>query len=422
MLAPMAPALVLSMRTEPGSAISEVPMAPGLMAPPLARTDRSMRDVESAAPMVSAPIVIEAVLSPPVASKERLAADALVLANTPTVPVTTSLFEVRVRLPPTTLLTIAPATMPCAAWLLLLPVTVRSPPAARTVRAPRFTAPPVARVPVVLLVAVTVMLLPVRVPVAVMPQRLPVVRVFPVRVTAPSDEVISWLLVMAELLLETPVREMPLEPKTPPPLKVRPTPATAVAWVIVPPLVLSKVIVPGSGIAAVARGPAAVMAEPFDFTSRLMSLVEVAAATVRVPIVTAEAFEPVVASKRIELAAPFVLIAFAIVPVWVILLLETSERLEPFARLTLPTSTPRRAPAALALPVKLMLAPAPVTVRTSTVATVAAVVLVALSVMPVLALMVAPVTILMALPVVETEVTLTEPLVAVSVPAAAEPE
>ena len=69
-----------------------------------------------------------------------------------------------------------------------------------------------------------------------------------------------------------------------------------------------------------------------------------------------------------------------------------------------------------------MLAPAPVTVRTSTVATVAAVVLVALSVMPVLALMVAPVTILMALPVVETEVRLTEPLVAVSVPAAAEPE
>ena len=164
------------------------------------------------------------------------------------------------------------------------------------------------------------------------------------------------------------------------------------------------------------------MEDPLDFTSRLMSLVEVAAATVRVPIVTAEAFEPVVASKRIELAAPFVLIAFAIVPVWVILLLETSERLEPFARLTLPTATPRRAPAALALPAKLMLAPAPVTVRTSTVATVAAVVLVALSVMPVLALMVAPVTILMALPVVETEVRLTEPLVAVSVPAAAEPE
>ena len=289
------------------------------------------------------------------------------------------------------------------------------------VKPPRFTAPPVASVPVVLFVAVTVMLLPVIVPVALMPQRLPAVRVVPVKEINPCDEVITWLLVMAELLLETPVREMPLEPKTPPPLKVRPIPATAVAWVIVPPLVLSKVIVPGSGIATVARGPAAVMEEPFDFTSKLMSLVEVAAAMVRVPIVTAEAFEPVVASKRIELAAPFVLIAFAIVPVWVILLLETSERLEPLARLTAPTSTPRRAPAALALPVKLMLEPAPVTVRISTVATVAAVVLVALIVMPVLAVMVAPVTMLMALPVVETELRLTEPLVAVSVPAAAEP-
>ena len=65
------------------------------------------------------------------------------------------------------------------------------------VKAPRFTAPPVVSVPVVLLVAVTVMLLPVIVPVALMPQRLPVVTVVPAKVTAPSEEVSTWLLVSA---------------------------------------------------------------------------------------------------------------------------------------------------------------------------------------------------------------------------------
>ena len=189
-----------------------------------------------------------------------------------------------------------------------------------------------------------------------------------------------------------------------------------------PALELSKVIVPGSGIAAVARAPDTVMEDPFDLTFRLISLVEVAAATVSVPSVTAEAFDPVVASKRIELATPFVLMALAIVPVCVILLFEINERLEPLARLMLPTSTPRLEPAAVSLAVKLILDPAPVTVSTSTVATVVAVVLVALSVMPVFALMVAPVTMLIALPVVATEVRLTDPLVEVSVPAEDEPE
>ena len=74
-----------------------------------------MRDVEPVAPMVNAPIVMEAVLSPPVASKESKAAETPVLATTPTVPAVRSLFATKERFPPMTLLTIAPATMPRAA-------------------------------------------------------------------------------------------------------------------------------------------------------------------------------------------------------------------------------------------------------------------------------------------------------------------
>ena len=199
-----------------------------------------------------------------------------------------------------------------------------------------------------------------------------------------------------------------------------PMPAMAVAWVATPALLLSIVMVPGSGMAVVATTPV-VIAEPLDLRSRLMSLLDVAALTVTVPMVTAEALVPDVASKMILDAVPLVLVVLTIVPVCVILLFDVSVRLAPLARLTVPTSTPKLAPAAVLLPVTLMLAPAPVTVSMSIVATVVAVVAVALIVMPVLAEIVAPLTMLIALPVVDVEVRLTAPFVAVKVPAAAEP-
>ena len=262
--------------------------------------------------------------------------------------------------------------------------------------------------------------LPEMAPVAVNPTVLDEVTVVPVRLTPAVAELIALPELMALLLLDTPVMVMSLFAYRAPPM-LTPMPATAVVWVATPEWLLSIVMVPGSGMAVVATTPV-VIAEPLDLSNRLISLLDVAALTVTVPIVTAEALVPVVASKMMLEAVPLVLAVLAIVPVCVILLFEVSVRLEPLARLTAPTSTPKLAPAAVLLPVTLMLAPAPVTVRMSIVATVVAVVLVALTVMPVLAEIVAPVTMLIALPVVDVEVRLTEPLDAVKVPAATEPE
>ena len=161
------------------------------------------------------------------------------------------------------------------------------------------------------------------------------------------------------------------------------------------------VTVPGKPMRDVPIAPAE-MAAPLDFINTLMSLVDVAALTVTEPKLTAEPLVPDVVSNTILATAPFVLAVAAMAPVWVILLFEVSVRLEPLDNVTAPTSTPSVAPAAVSLPVTLMLAPAPVTFKISTVLTVAAVVPVALMVIPDPACKVVPVAALTAMPVVDT--------------------
>ena len=96
-------------------------------------------------------------------------------------------------------------------------------------------------------------------------------------------------------------------------LRVRPIAPTALVAVTVLPFVLSMVRMPGSGIALVPTVPG-FKAEPFDLIVRFTSLV-LPVMKVMLPVVIADAFDPVVVSKIKLLAVPFVLAAFAIVPV-----------------------------------------------------------------------------------------------------------
>ena len=117
---------------------------------------------------------------------------------------------------------------------------------------------------------------------------------------------------MALLPFETPERTTPL-PAYIAPLRVRPIPATALAAVTVPALVLSMVRTPGRFSRLVPTVPG-FRAEPFDLMVRLTSLV-LPVAKVMLPVVIAEALEPAVTSKTRLLAVPLTLAATVIAPV-----------------------------------------------------------------------------------------------------------
>ena len=97
------------------------------------------------------------------------------------------------------------------------------------------------------------------------------------------------------------------------PLRVRPIAPTALVAVTVLPFVLSMVKTPGSGIALVPTVPG-FKAEPFDLMVRFTSLV-LPVMKVMLPVVIAEAFDPVVVSKTKLLAVPLTLAAVLIAPV-----------------------------------------------------------------------------------------------------------
>ena len=126
-------------------------------------------------------------------------------------------------------------------------------------------------------------------------------------------------------------------------------------------------------------------AEPLDLMVRLTSLV-LPVTKVMLPVVIAEALEPVVASKTRLLAVPLTLAATLIAPVWLMRLFETNERPEPLAKLIVPAVTmPEEPPAAALFAVTERLEPAPVSVMPARLAIVAPVAPEALTVMPVLA-------------------------------------
>ena len=113
------------------------------------------------------------------------------------------LFDLNRMFPPTTLSVIAPAwLMPMPDWLALLPMTVRSPPPAKSVSAPRLVA-----VPVPLAVPVIVSTLPLIKAVATTP--LPVF-VVPVTVTVPVCAVLPAELMTADWLTAVLPFETPL--------------------------------------------------------------------------------------------------------------------------------------------------------------------------------------------------------------------
>ena len=113
------------------------------------------------------------------------------------------LFERKRIFPPTTLSVILPVwLMPVPDWLALLPMTVRSPPPAQSVRAPRLVA-----VPVPLAVPVIVSTLPLIKAVATTP--LPVF-VVPVMVTVPVCAVMPAELMTADWLTAVLPFETPL--------------------------------------------------------------------------------------------------------------------------------------------------------------------------------------------------------------------
>ena len=126
-------------------------------------------------------------------------------------------------------------------------------------------------------------------------------------------------------------------------------------------------------------------AEPLDLMVRLTSLV-LPVTKVMLPVVIAEALEPVVASKTRLLAVPLTLAATLIAPVWLMRLFETNERPEPLAKLIVPAVTmPEEPPAAALFAVTERLEPAPVSVMPARLAIVAPLAPVALIAMPVLA-------------------------------------
>ena len=118
---------------------------------------------------------------------------------------------------------------------------------------------------------------------------------------------------------------------------------------------------------------------------RLISLV-LPVRKVTLPVVIAEALEPVVVSKTMFEAAPLTLAATLMAPVWLMSLFETNESPEPLARPIAPAVTmPEAPPADVLFAVMERFEPAPVSVMAARLAMLAPVAPEAFTVIPVLA-------------------------------------